>query len=122
MVSVRPCCLSPLDFGDVTKLRLLPRQRSAVCGVSAMITGLRCSAGFFSSRFTETSFVSQYIPSCLINTLNQFCAYVSARCCRKYVPQGAAPAPFCVRPDTVARLYALTRGEGHTEGLISGVK
>lgn len=37
-------------------------------------------------------------------------------------PQGAAPAPFCVCADTLARLYALMRGEGHTEGLISGVK
>jgi len=68
-----------------------------------MITGLHCST-VFSSQFTETSFVSQYIPSCFINTLNQFFAYISACDFIKYVPQMASHAPFCVCAHTALKL------------------
>lgn len=100
LVSVCPCCLFPLDFSDVMEHHLLPWQRSAVCGLilddyrSAL---LHC----FSSQLAETSFVLQYISSCVINMLNQFRAYVSAYHCRKYISQRASHAPFCVRAATL---------------------
>lgn len=70
---------------------------------SAMITGLHCSA-VFSSQFTETSFVLQYISSCVTNMLNQFRAYVSAYHCRKYISPRASHTLFCVHAATLLQL------------------
>lgn len=103
LVSVCPCCLSPLDFSDVVKHHLLPQQRSAVCGVicddyrSAL---LHC---FFQSVHRH-SFCLQYISSCVINMLNQFRTYICAYHCRKYISWRASRVPFCVCAGTLLQL------------------
>lgn len=92
-----------------------------------MITGLHCST-VFSSQFTDTAFVLQYISSCVINMLNQFRAYISAYHCRKYISWRASRTPFVyVQAHFFSWRLSLwvalpyLWGEEHMEGLISGV-